>query len=51
MLRDIALMLAVFLWGLARVGYAVAEIIRALNGEPRRKVGAKAGPHSQRRRG
>jgi len=50
MLHGIACVLGVILWGLARLGYAIADIIRALHGEPRHKVGAEAGPSQSRRR-
>ncbi len=49
MLHGIACVLGVILWGLARVGYAIADIIRALHGEPRLGRNPKAGPSQSRR--
>ncbi len=52
MWHGIACVLGVILWGLAHVGYAIADIIRALHGEPRPGRNPKAGmPQSRRRRG
>ncbi|MCL6445389.1 MAG: hypothetical protein K6T83_18340 [Alicyclobacillus sp.] len=52
MWQHVAAMLAVICWGLAQLGYALADILRALNGNPRPGANRKAGkPHRPRRRG
>ena len=52
MWQHIAVVLVAVGWSLARIGHALADILRALNGNPRPGANRKAGkPHPKRRRG
>ncbi|WP_193352800.1 hypothetical protein [Alicyclobacillus acidocaldarius] len=52
MWQHIAVVLVAVGWSLARIGHALADILRALNGNPRPGANREAGkPHRPRRRG